>query len=71
MGEVTPTTFSVYLIPETLRVTVLGGKGEGDYVNIEVENQTQVGQTCAVRSGVAGDVPSSVRGAGRRSSVRW
>ncbi|GAB4820049.1 hypothetical protein N2152v2_007095 [Parachlorella kessleri] len=41
VGEVTDSTFSVYLIPETLRVTVLGDKGEGDVVNIEVETQTQ------------------------------
>jgi riboflavin synthase len=34
-------TFSVYLIPETLRVTVLGGKDEGDLVNIEIDAQTQ------------------------------
>jgi len=41
IGEVEGNTFSVYLIPETLRVTVLGSKGEGDSVNIEVERQTQ------------------------------
>lgn len=39
--QVTPTSFNVYLIPETLRVTVLGLKGVGDAVNIEVETQTQ------------------------------
>jgi riboflavin synthase len=33
--------FSVYLIPETMRVTVFGVKGEGDTVNIEIEAQTQ------------------------------
>ena len=33
--------FCVYLIPETLRVTVLGEKGVGDSVNVEVEAQTQ------------------------------
>ncbi|KAF6258725.1 riboflavin synthase [Scenedesmus sp. NREL 46B-D3] len=33
--------FSVYLIPETMRVTVFGSKGEGDTVNIEIEAQTQ------------------------------
>ncbi|PSC76357.1 riboflavin synthase subunit alpha [Micractinium conductrix] len=41
VGEVTDSTFSVYLIPETLRVTVAGQKGQGDMVNIEVEAQTQ------------------------------
>jgi len=41
VGEVSDTGFCVYLIPETLRVTVLGDKGVGDAVNIEVEAQTQ------------------------------
>eukprot|EP00241_Pyramimonas_parkeae_P012668 CAMPEP_0114254106 /NCGR_PEP_ID=MMETSP0058-20121206/16788_1 /TAXON_ID=36894 /ORGANISM="Pyramimonas parkeae, CCMP726" /LENGTH=286 /DNA_ID=CAMNT_0001368275 /DNA_START=60 /DNA_END=920 /DNA_ORIENTATION=- len=41
IGEVSGNTFSVYLIPETLRVTVFGTKAEGDSVNIEVERQTQ------------------------------
>ena len=41
VGEVGPDWFSVYLIPETLRVTVLGDKGVGDRVNLEVEAQTQ------------------------------
>ena len=39
--QVTDTGFCVYLIPETLRATVLGSKREGDSVNIEVEAQTQ------------------------------
>eukprot|EP00775_Hariotina_reticulata_P006059 gene6059-6297_t len=44
--------FSVYLIPETLRVTVFGIKGEGDEVNIEIEAQTQAigGEVQAVYS---------------------
>lgn len=33
--------FSVYLIPETMRVTVFGVKGQGDTVNVEIEAQTQ------------------------------
>jgi Lumazine binding domain len=33
--------FSVYLIPETLRVTVFGLMQVGDHVNIEVDSQTQ------------------------------
>lgn len=41
VGEVGQDWFSVYLIPETLRVTVLGDKDVGDRVNIEVEAQTQ------------------------------
>jgi riboflavin synthase len=41
VGEVDGRRFNVYLIPETLRVTVFGFKGVGDPVNIEVEAQTQ------------------------------
>ena len=42
VGEVGEDCFSVYLIPETLRVTTLGLRKEGDAVNIEIEAQTQV-----------------------------
>jgi len=41
VGEVGEDTFNLYLIPETLRVTTLGGKGPGDSVNIEIDGQTQ------------------------------
>lgn len=41
VGEVEGDTFNVYLIPETLRVTVMGSKAQGDTVNIEVDTQTQ------------------------------
>ncbi|MBC3881802.1 riboflavin synthase subunit alpha [Undibacterium sp. LX40W] len=34
--------FEVWLIPETLRMTVFGHKQVGDAVNIEIERQTQV-----------------------------
>ncbi|MDE2370690.1 MAG: riboflavin synthase subunit alpha [Burkholderiales bacterium] len=34
--------FEVWLIPETLRMTVFGAKAVGDGVNIEIERQTQV-----------------------------
>lgn len=34
-------TFSVYLIPETMRVTMFGARQKGDKVNIEIETQTQ------------------------------
>ena len=34
-------TFTVHLIPETLRLTTLGFKKEGDLVNIELDSQTQ------------------------------
>lgn len=41
IGEVWDDCFSVYLIPETVRVTVFGVKTTGDKVNIEIETQTQ------------------------------
>ncbi|EFJ49649.1 hypothetical protein VOLCADRAFT_120730 [Volvox carteri f. nagariensis] len=41
IGEVWDNKFTVYLIPETIRVTVFGVKGVGDSVNIEIETQTQ------------------------------
>jgi riboflavin synthase len=34
--------FEVWLIPETLRMTVFGQKQVGDAVNIEIERQTQI-----------------------------
>ena len=46
VGEVFGQSFSVYLIPETLRVTNHGSKRVGDVANIEVEAQTQVGCCC-------------------------
>lgn len=41
VGEVWDNCFSLYLIPETLRVTCFGTKQEGDKVNIEIDAQTQ------------------------------
>ena len=35
-------TFTVHLIPETLRITTFGKKIQGDWVNIEIDSQTQV-----------------------------
>ena len=43
------TGFCVYLIPETLRVTNMGAKREGDSVNLEMEAQTQVRQPTAAK----------------------
>jgi riboflavin synthase len=34
--------FEVWLIPETLRVTTFGAKQVGDFINVEVERNTQV-----------------------------
>ena len=33
--------FSVYLIPETLRITTMVGKKVGDMINLEIETQTK------------------------------
>ncbi len=41
IAEVTDDSFSVYLIPETLDVTVFGSIRVGDKVNLEVDAQTQ------------------------------
>lgn len=41
--------FNVYLIPETMRVTVLGIKQKGDTVNIEIDAQTQAIVTAVER----------------------
>lgn len=35
-------TFQVYFIPETLRATTFGAKHVGDWVNIEIDNQTKL-----------------------------
>tara|TARA_Y100001970_G_scaffold3439_1_gene3959 strand:+ start:3548 stop:4162 length:615 start_codon:yes stop_codon:yes gene_type:complete len=34
-------SFSVFLIPETLKITNLGEKGIGDMINLEIETQTK------------------------------
>lgn len=53
VGEVGPDWFNIYLIPETLRVTILGEKQEGDVANIEIEAQTQVEMaSCHAHSGL-------------------
>lgn len=41
VGEVSASGFNVYLIPETLRVTVLGALTADDWVNLEIDSQTQ------------------------------
>ena len=41
IGEVNENTFTVYLIPETLRLTNLMHKLVGDLINIEIETQTR------------------------------
>ena len=41
VGQVADGQFSVYLIPETLRITTFASLKTGDQVNIEVDAQTQ------------------------------
>ena len=41
VGRVEENTFSLHIIPETLRLTTLGVKGLGSNVNLEVDSMTQ------------------------------
>ena len=41
VGEVEDEGFNLHIIPETLRITTIGAKAEGDLVNIEVDSRTQ------------------------------
>jgi riboflavin synthase len=41
IGEVSESCFSLHIIPETLRVTTIESKAEGDKVNIEIDSRTQ------------------------------
>lgn len=41
IGEVTDDEFCVYLIPETLEITLFGTAQVGDEINLEVDSQTQ------------------------------
>lgn len=41
IGEVKDQRFNVYLIPETLSLTVFGGAQVGDLINLEVDPHTQ------------------------------
>ncbi len=41
IGRVTEDYFSLHIIPETLRVTTVESKSEGDRVNIEIDSRTQ------------------------------
>jgi len=41
IGKVSQESFSLHIIPETLRVTTIGQKKVGDYVNIEIDSRTQ------------------------------
>ena len=41
IGKVSGDNFSLHIIPETLRITTIGHKNVGDYVNIEIDSRTQ------------------------------
>lgn len=41
IGKVSEDNFSLHIIPETLRITTIGQKNVGDYVNIEIDSRTQ------------------------------
>ena len=41
IGKVSEDNFSLHIIPETLRITTIGYKNVGAYVNIEIDSRTQ------------------------------
>jgi len=41
IGTVTEDYFSLHIIPETIRITTIKSKSEGDRVNIEIDSRTQ------------------------------
>ncbi|MDO6562239.1 riboflavin synthase subunit alpha [Amphritea sp. 1_MG-2023] len=41
IGEVVANRFNIYLIPETLSVTLFGQAAVGDHINLEIDSQTQ------------------------------
>ena len=41
VGEMDESGFYLHIIPETLRITTIGGKSVGDRVNIEIDSRTQ------------------------------
>lgn len=42
LGEVEQNHFKVFLIPETLRLTTFGFSKVGDWINVEIDTQTQI-----------------------------
>lgn len=41
VGQIEEGGFALHLIPETIQLTTIGGKGPGEHVNIEVDSMTQ------------------------------
>jgi len=66
VGEASESSFSVYLIPHTLEVTVLGDRQPGDEVNVEVDILAKYMERLVGRESgflaAAGSSPPGVRG---------
>ncbi len=54
VGEVSGKSFSLHIIPETIRATTIGDKGVGDMVNVEIDSRTQAVVDTIRRMGVEG-----------------
>jgi len=52
VGEVTPKTFSVYIVPHTSECTTLSSKNPGDYANFEVDMLARYAINYLEQSGV-------------------
>ena len=52
IGEVRNDSFVLHIIPETLRVTTIGQKNVGEFVNLEIDSQTQSIVQTIMRRGI-------------------
>ena len=52
VGKCDEDGFFLHIIPETLRITSIGNKSEGDLVNIEIDSRTQAVVEAMMRMGV-------------------
>jgi len=52
IGEVRNDSFELHIIPETLRVTTIGQKNVGEFVNLEIDSQTQSIVQTIMRRGI-------------------
>ena len=52
IGKCDESGFFLHIIPETLRITSIGDKSEGDLVNIEIDSRTQAVVEAMMRMGV-------------------
>ena len=51
VGKCDEESFSLHIIPETLRITTIGRKIVGDRVNIEIDSRTQAVVETMLRMG--------------------